>query len=89
VAIVELHAIECLLTDLGGLKKLLVHCKRLQIEALYELTCCAIACHFKTRPNSYFQQQYSSARNPLQAPQLQAKQDSLFAKMTLMYDESL
>ena len=42
--------------DIDGLKKLLVFCKELQIEALYELACCAIACFFKSRTNAYFSQ---------------------------------
>ena len=52
----ELQAIESfnLLHDIEGLKKLLVYCKHLKIEALYELCCCAIACYFKSRTNSHF-----------------------------------
>ena len=53
----ELQPLDSIGSDLEGLKKLLVYCKKLKIEALYELTCCAIACFFKSRPNSYFAQE--------------------------------
>ena len=56
VTVVELQALESfnIPHDIEGLKKLLVYCKYLKIEALYELTCCAIACYFKSRPNAHF-----------------------------------
>ena len=56
VTFVELQAIESfnIQHDIDGLKKLLVYCKKLKIEALYELACCAIACYFKSRTNSHF-----------------------------------
>ena len=59
VAIAEYDAIKTIENDIEGLKKLLVYCKELQIEALYELTCCAIACYFKSRTNSHFWRLYS------------------------------
>ena len=55
VTLQELQAIEHIQHDLESLKQLLVYCKQLQIEALYELTCCAIACIFKQRTNASFQ----------------------------------
>ena len=50
-----LHQIE---NDLEALQALFVYCKVLGIDALYELTACAIACIFKTRQLPTFSQQH-------------------------------
>ena len=49
VPISEYRAIMQIQNNFEELKKLLVYSKKLRIDALYELTCCAIACFFKSR----------------------------------------
>ena len=41
--------------DIKGLRTLLVYCKALQVEALYEMTSCAIACFFKSHTTHQLQ----------------------------------
>ena len=68
VTFIELHALQDygIQQNLELLRKLLVYCKKLQIEALYELSCIAIACYFKTRANSDVQQQFSNLQRQQQ-----------------------
>jgi len=75
VTILELHAIESIQHDIDSLKKLLSYCKYLKLEALYELTCCAMACYFKMRSYFHFSQFFPNQRGQYLSENHQKRQE--------------
>ena len=49
VSYCEWQSLTSIENDFEALKRLLIYCKIFNIDALYELTACAIACFFKSR----------------------------------------
>lgn len=78
VTILELQAIDAIQHDLESLKKLLHYCKYLNIEALYELTACAIACYFKMRSYSHFSQMFPNNRGAYLSQEHTERQEAMF-----------